>query len=117
MSRLLLLSNSRNPGGEFLAHATDWLRDVLGDARTALFFPYAGVRLGWDDYAARVRDAFDGLGVAITSAHEVDDLVAAVEQGRRQRAADEPRGAGDGDAVRHSNAPIRLQRRRPRGAP
>ncbi len=71
--RLLLLSNSRNPGGEFLAHAAGWLRDTLGDARQALFVPYAAVRLSPDDYAARVRAAFEPLGVAVVSAHEVDD--------------------------------------------
>ncbi len=79
--RLLLLSNSRNPGGGFLDHAADALRDHLGAERErVLFVPYAGVTLSWDDYAARVRERFEPLGYGVDSIHEADDPRRAVEE-------------------------------------
>jgi dipeptidase E len=71
MPRLLLLSNSRNPGGEFLAHALDEVTDFLGGApRRIAFIPYAAVTTSYDDYTARVREAFTRLGHALESVHE-----------------------------------------------
>lgn len=75
--RLLLLSNSRNPGEEYLAHVRDELRDFLGVVREVLFVPYAGVSISWPDYAGRVRQALASLGIAVRSVSEVDDPVAA----------------------------------------
>ena len=40
--RLLLLSNSRNPGGDYLAHALAEIGDFLGaQPRRVAFVPYA----------------------------------------------------------------------------
>jgi dipeptidase E len=75
--RLLLLSNSGSSVG-FLVHAYPWITEVLDGARRAVFMPFAGVTMSWDDYADRVRIAFDALGVEIVSAHETDDAPAAV---------------------------------------
>ena len=59
--RLLLLSNSRNFGGGYLDHAEEWIRAFLGDQlRRALFIPYAGVTVSWDDYAAWHLGLTDG---------------------------------------------------------
>jgi peptidase E len=55
MPSLLLLSNSRNPGGGFLDHAEAALRETLAGCGRVLFVPFAGVTLSWDDYAERVR--------------------------------------------------------------
>jgi dipeptidase E len=42
--RLLLLSNSANPGEERLAHAQTWIQDFLGkDVRTLAFIGYAAL--------------------------------------------------------------------------
>lgn len=77
--RLLLLSNSRNPGGDYLGHVRDELRDFLGPVREVFFVPFAGVSIGWEEYTARVRQALEPLGVAVRSAGAVDDPVAAAE--------------------------------------
>jgi dipeptidase E len=66
---LLLLSNSRNPDGEYLAHALDAFATHLAGRRTAWFVPFAGVTIGWDDYSANVQRALDPLGVTVTGAH------------------------------------------------
>ena len=67
---LLLLSNSRNPGGEYLAHALGAFATVLGDTRRAWFVPFAGVTVPWGDYTAMVGAAVAPLGVTVVGAHE-----------------------------------------------
>lgn len=77
--RLLLLSNSTNHGGEFLAHAAGDIREFLGESvRRVLFVPFAGVTRSYDEYAATVRARFAGLGYGLDSVHEAADPVAAV---------------------------------------
>jgi len=77
---LLLLSNSRNPGGAFLDHAEPALRDVLDGCRRVLFVPFAGVTLSWDDYAERVRQRLAPLGLAVDSLHEAAEGPRAVAE-------------------------------------
>ena len=81
MKRLLLLSNSTNFGEPFLQHPIKTIQQFLGSAVSeVLFVPYAGVRLSFSDYAARVRERFREIGIAVTSLHETENPVAAVER-------------------------------------
>ena len=68
--RLLLLSNSANPGEPYLAWPVPHLRDFLGAGARLFFVPYAGVRMSADAYAAAVRKALAPLGVSVVGAHE-----------------------------------------------
>ncbi|MEM6337961.1 MAG: dipeptidase PepE [Bacteroidota bacterium] len=69
--RLLLLSNSTNPGSGYLQHAESWFADFLGPAPLTLaFVPFAGVTISHDAYTARVRDRFEPLGHTVQSVHE-----------------------------------------------
>jgi dipeptidase E len=78
--RLLLLSNSRNFGGGYLDHAEEWIRAFLGDqVRRAVFVPYAGVTVAWDDYAANVAERFGRFNVHVTSVHKVKHAVKEIE--------------------------------------
>lgn len=76
--RLLLLSNSRNYGMEYLEHAGDAVRSFLGDVRRVLFVPYAGVTISWDEYTEKVRGRFGELGYDLVSIHAASDPAAAV---------------------------------------
>ena len=77
--RLLLLSNSRNFGGEYLGHAAGLIKDFLGRAvEKVLFVPFAAVRVSYDDFAATVGGRFGELGYALESVHRQSDAVAAV---------------------------------------
>ncbi len=76
--KLLLLSNSRNADGHFLQHARDAITGHLQGISGALFVPYAGVTLTYDDYAARVRTVFASFGVAVQSIHDAPDPEGAV---------------------------------------
>lgn len=71
--RLLLLSNSRNPGGDYLAHALAEIGDFLGpQPRRVAFVPYAAVTFPYNDYLHRVAAAFGKLGHSVESLHEGD---------------------------------------------
>ncbi|HET7457201.1 MAG TPA: dipeptidase PepE [Gemmatimonadaceae bacterium] len=82
--RLLLLSNSRDAGGEFLAWPRLVIRDFLGaadDVGPLLFVPWAGVTVSWRDYAGRATAAFAGMGYRrLLSIADVADPVAAVRE-------------------------------------
>lgn len=72
--RLLLLSNSRNPGGGWLDHAEDEIRDFLGQAGATpqsplLFFPFAAVSMSFDAYTAMARRRFAKMGYVLVGAH------------------------------------------------
>jgi dipeptidase E len=70
---LLLLSNSRMPDGRYLVHALDAIGELALGRRRALFLPFAGVTIGWDDYTENVRQALAPLGLDIEGAHRVAD--------------------------------------------
>jgi dipeptidase E len=81
MMHLLLLSNSMNPRGRYLAHTREAIRRIIGPAgRDALLVPYAGVRIEWDTYHRRVADAFAPLGIMVRSIHHARDPRRAVER-------------------------------------
>lgn len=80
--RLLLLSNSRNPGQGYLEHAREAIKDFLGPIRELLFVPYAGVRLSPVRYADKVRQALAEIGIGVRSISEEPDPVAAVRSAR-----------------------------------
>ena len=79
--RLLLISNSTNAGEPYLEHPLKQIQDFLGEKKiNALFIPFAGVTISFDEYAERVKDRFNEIGHDITSIHNVPDPATAVEQ-------------------------------------
>ncbi len=79
--RLLLISNSTNAGEAYLEHPLDQIKSFLGStAIKALFIPYAGVTISFDEYTTRVSKRFQEIGHEITSVHQADDPVQAVRQ-------------------------------------
>ena len=70
--RLLLLSNSRAPDGGYLTQSRQVIAATLGGAQKALFVPFAGVTISWDDYTAQVQAAIAHTGVQLVGAHQSD---------------------------------------------
>ena len=71
MRRLLLLSNSRNPGGGWLDHAEPLIRETIGSGRKRiLFLPFAAVSMSFDAYAAMAGKRMAKMGYALTGAHK-----------------------------------------------
>jgi dipeptidase E len=72
--RLLLISNSTNPGEQYLNYPKDYIKDFLGNIRVkALFIPYAAVTFSYDDYERKVSERFREIGHEIISIHHFSD--------------------------------------------
>jgi dipeptidase E len=81
--RLLLISNSTNPGEPYLDYPKYHIGDFLGHVPVkALFIPYAAVMFSYDDYEARVSERFHEIGHEIESIHHFSDPVEAVSRSK-----------------------------------
>jgi dipeptidase E len=77
--RLLLISNSTNPGEPYLDYPKSNIRECLGEKPVkALFIPYAAVTFSYDEYEARVAERFHEIGHDVVSIHRFSDPVTAV---------------------------------------
>ena len=81
--RLLLISNSTNAGEAYLDHPKQQISEFLGTIPiTALFIPYAGVTISYDDYEKRVKERFNEINHDIQSIHHFTDPVNAVKEAK-----------------------------------
>lgn len=79
--RLLLISNSTNPGEPYLDYPKQNIRGFLGkEPVKALFIPYAAVTFSYDDYEQKVLERFREIGHDIVSIHHFNDPVKAVRE-------------------------------------
>ena len=79
--RLLLLSNSTNPGEEYLAWAKTHIQSFLGDISSkVVFIPYAAVTFNYDDYETKVANVFSEFGCEIKSIHHAQNPAQAIEE-------------------------------------
>ncbi|MDP3462284.1 MAG: dipeptidase PepE [Bacteroidales bacterium] len=86
--KLLLISNSTNPGEPYLGWPQSFISDFTKrhQVKNVLFVPYAGVNLSPDSieesynlYEKKVADVFNSLGLKLKSIHTETDQVKAVE--------------------------------------
>jgi len=79
--RLLLISNSTNPGEPYLDYPKINIRDFLGRRPVkALFIPYAAVTFSFDVYESKVSERFREIGHDVVSIHRFSDPVSAVRE-------------------------------------
>lgn len=68
--KLLLLSNSTNPGESYLSYPKHNIKAFLGDKPVnAIFIPYAAVTFSYDEYEAKVNNALQETGHSVTGIH------------------------------------------------
>jgi dipeptidase E len=78
--RLLLISNSTNPGEPYLNYPKNNIKEFLGDnPLKVLFIPYAAVTFSFDVYEEKVAERFREIGHEIISIHHFSDPIAAVQ--------------------------------------
>ena len=81
MKRLLLISNSTNPGEAYLDYPKNNIKEFLGTKPVnALFIPYAAVTFTFDEYEKKVNERFKEIGHSITAIHHYDNPVKAVKE-------------------------------------
>lgn len=79
--KLLLISNSTNPGEAYLDYPKQNIKNFLGEkVVNALFIPYAAVTFSYDEYEEKVNNRFKDIGHKVTSIHHFSDPVKAVEE-------------------------------------
>ena len=79
--KLLLLSNSTNPGEDYLNYPKNEIKNFLGSQPVhALFIPYAAVRFSYDEYEQKVENRFATLGHHVTGIHHVENPVKAIQE-------------------------------------
>jgi dipeptidase E len=77
--RLLLISNSTNPGEPYLDYPKQIIREFLGlQPVKALFIPWAAVTFSYDIYEEKVSERFREIGHDIISIHRFREPVAAI---------------------------------------
>lgn len=78
--RLLLISNSTNPGEPYLDYPKHEIKKFLGDKPiNALFIPYAGITFSHDEYEEKVNNRFLDINHKVTSIHHFDNPIEAIE--------------------------------------
>lgn len=78
--RLLLISNSTNPGEAYLDYPKNNIKDFLGEkAKNAIFIPYAAVTFSFEEYEEKVNTRFAEIGHHVTSIHRFINPVEAIE--------------------------------------
>lgn len=79
--RLLLISNSTNPGEQYLDYPKNNIKKFLGQKSVkAIFIPYAAVTFSYDIYEEKVTERFREIGHDIVSIHHFSDPVAAINE-------------------------------------
>lgn len=79
--RLLLISNSTNPGEAYLNYPKHNIKNFLGDKPiNCLFIPYAAVTFSFDEYVDKVNNRFAEIGHKVTGIHSYDNPREAVEK-------------------------------------
>jgi dipeptidase E len=78
--KLLLLSNSTNPGEAYLGWPKQFIADFMKTttAKRILFIPFAGVTISYNDYEQRVAEVYKELGYEIYSIHHEKHPIEAV---------------------------------------
>ncbi len=78
--KLLLISNSTNPGEGYLEYPKENIKDFLGDKPVnAVFIPYAAVTFSYEEYEDKVNKRFQEIGHHVTSIHRFSNPVEAIE--------------------------------------
>ena len=79
--RLLLISNSTNPGEAYLDYPKQNIKEFLGDKPiNCVFVPYAAVTFSFDEYVDKVNNKLSEIGHKVTGIHTFDNPIEAIEE-------------------------------------
>lgn len=78
--KLLLLSNSTNPGEAYLDYPKNNIKEFLGKKSVkCVFIPYAAVTFSYDEYETKVNSRFAEIGHSVVGIHRFEDAKQAIE--------------------------------------
>lgn len=78
--KLLLLSNSTNPGETYLGYSKKSIKSFLGDnTKNIVFIPYAAITFSYDEYVEKVNNSLSEVGIEVTGIHTYKDAKEAIK--------------------------------------
>lgn len=78
--KILLLSNSTNPGEPYLGYPKQEILKFLGKPNlNIVFIPYAAVRFSYDIYESKVNESLSEVGIKVTGIHHFDNPLEAIK--------------------------------------
>jgi dipeptidase E len=79
--KLLLLSNSTNPGEPYLGYPKQDIKKFLTghNLDSIVFIPYAAIRFSYDEYESKVNNSLSEVGITVKGIHHFPDPVKAIE--------------------------------------
>lgn len=78
--KMMLFSNSTNAGENYLAYTLPYFSQFLDNKPAeAVFVPYAGVTIHWDNYSNKVAGVLNNLGIKIFPLHQTKNEKQALE--------------------------------------
>lgn len=78
--RLLLLSNSTNPGEAYLGYPKQSIKSFLGtNPLKIVFIPYAAVTFSYDEYVQKVNDSLIEIGQQVVGIHTFENAKEAIK--------------------------------------
>jgi dipeptidase E len=80
--RVLLISNSTNPGEKFLEHCIGEIGNFFKGIDRVLFLPFAAVNITYDEYEQLVQEKFAPYGIKVESLHRFKDAKTAVREAK-----------------------------------
>lgn len=79
--KLLLLSNSTNPGESYLSYPRQEIAEFLKDSGSNIvFIPFAAVTFSYDEYEAKVNNSLTQVGLSVSGVHRFLDMRKAIEE-------------------------------------
>lgn len=79
--KLLLLSNSTNPGENYLGYPKQTIKSFLGDKPlNIVFVPYAAVTFSYDEYVEKVNGSLQEVGIQVKGIHTFENPKEAVRE-------------------------------------
>lgn len=83
MKKLLLISNSTNPGESYLDYPKHEIKRFLGEEHIeALFIPYAAITFSYDEYEDKVNSRLNEIGHSVKGIHHFEDPIKAIKEAK-----------------------------------
>ena len=78
--KLLLLSNSTNPGESYLSYPRETIKSFLQSSKknNIIFIPYAAVTFSYDEYVNKVNGSLIEIGLQVKGLHTFQDPIEAI---------------------------------------
>lgn len=80
MKKLLLISNSTNPGESYLNYPQKEIETFLKGCSNIIFVPYAAVGFSYDTYVNKVNDSLKAINIQVKGIHSFDNKQKALSE-------------------------------------